>query len=121
MHRRSSPPANIVLDVRNRLHVRRGRQRALDGALGPTVNSDAAADEPAEPNGSSSVELLRLIRDSVDYGDVSRRGAKLILLHRILDVPTRRVASVDGRRGAGTIRKARERAEAALASSVAVA
>ena len=25
MHRRSSPPANIVLDVRNRLHVRRER------------------------------------------------------------------------------------------------
>jgi DNA-directed RNA polymerase specialized sigma24 family protein len=120
MHRRSSPPANIVLDVRNRLHVRRERERALDVALGPTVNSDVAADEPAEPNGSSSVELLRLVRDSVDHGDVSRRGAKLILLHRILDVPTRQVASVDGRRD-GTIRKARERAEAALASSVAVA
>lgn len=116
MHRRSSPPANIVLDVRNRLHVRRQQEAALGDALGLTVAVEVAEAEPAPQDGSSSIELLRLVSDGVDRGKVTARGARLILLHRILDVPTREVASLEGRR-APSVRKARERAEAALATA----
>jgi DNA-directed RNA polymerase specialized sigma24 family protein len=116
MHRKSSPPANIVRDVQNRLHIWRQREQAADEVLGEVLELGAASTEATREDTSSSIELLRLLNKGVGCGRVTRRGARLILLHRVFDVPTRQVASVEGRRDE-SVRKARERAEAALAAA----
>ncbi len=116
MHRTSSPAANIVLDVRNRLHVLRGREEALSDVTGVTVGVDAAARVPTAERPDSAAELVELLRDGIEAGCVTRRGARLILLHRVLGTPTHEVASLEGRRAAA-VRKARERAEAALVAA----
>lgn len=116
MHRTSSPAANIVLDVRNRLHTLRRREEALSEAVGAPVGIEAALRLPASQPTGSARDLVEVVRDGVDAGCVTRRGARLILLHRVLGTPTREVASLEGRRAAA-VRKARERAEAALVAS----
>lgn len=116
IHRTSSPAANIVLDVRNRLHTLRRREEALSEAVGAPVGIEAALRLPASQPTGSARDLVEVVRDGVDAGCVTRRGARLILLHRVLGTPTREVASLEGRRAAA-VRKARERAEAALVAS----
>lgn len=65
---------------------------------------------------SPSDEVVRLLDEAVDTGHLTERGRRLILLHRIFSVPTRDVASVEGKPPA-TIRQYRNRAEAAVAQS----
>jgi DNA-directed RNA polymerase specialized sigma24 family protein len=116
MRRTSSPAANIVLDVRNRLHTLRRREEALAAAVGAPASIDAALRLPSSELTGSARDLVEVVRDGVDAGCVTRRGARLILLHRVLGTPTRELASLEGRRAAA-VRKARERAEAALVAS----
>lgn len=113
VHRRSSPAANIVRDAQNRLHARRSRERALNDALGARVGLGDADAEEEVARRSASEELLSLLDEGVRCGRVSRRGARLILLYRVLDVPTEQVASLEGRR-AVAVHRARQRAESAL-------
>jgi 5,10-methylenetetrahydrofolate reductase len=81
------------------------------------LGGDPPADG-SDPGGdfAHAMQLVEVVRDGVDAGYVTRRGARLILLHRVLGTPTREVASLEGRRAAA-VRKARERAEAALVAA----
>jgi DNA-directed RNA polymerase specialized sigma24 family protein len=59
-------------------------------------------------------ELLGLVGEGVRSGAITRRGARLIVLHRIHGLSTREIADAEGR-DAAAVRKYRNRAEAALA------
>src|SRR3546814_4121480 len=68
MHRTSSPAANIVLDVRNRLHTLRRREEALSEVTGATLDVDAAACVPTAAQPGSAAELVELLRDGIEAG-----------------------------------------------------
>src|SRR3546814_12115201 len=100
MHRTSSPAANIVLDVRNRLHTLRRREEALSEVTGATLDVDAAACVPNAAQPGSAAELVELLREGIEAGCVTRRGAKLILFDGAPGPPTHEVARREGRRAA---------------------
>jgi DNA-directed RNA polymerase specialized sigma24 family protein len=57
---------------------------------------------------------VELVEDGVSSGTITPRGARLILLHRVLGIRTTDIAEAEGRRPC-TVRKHRQQAEAALA------
>src|SRR3546814_12628992 len=83
MHRTSSPAANIVLDVRNRLHTLRRREEALSEVTGAPLDVDAAACVPTDAQPGTAPELVALLRDGIEAGGVTRRGAVVRLLHPV--------------------------------------
>ena len=113
------PGPNIVLGVRHDMFERRLREETRTRYLGRTCTLSEqlpTVDQPAP-----SEELLGLLDEGVRAGAITRRGARLIALHRIYGVSTAEVAAAEGR-DAATVRKHRNRAEAALADvAVAVA
>src|SRR3546814_12970957 len=79
MHRTSSPAANIVLHVRNRLHTFRRRAEALSEVIGATLDVDAAACVPTAAQPGSAAEHAALLREGTEAGSVTRRGAEPIM------------------------------------------
>jgi hypothetical protein len=108
---RVKPAANIVLGVRNDLWRLGQREVAISDATEVLEPDDGPLTNEAEP--SASDLLLHTVTDGVRSGLVSHRGARLILLHRVCDVPTEQVARADGADPVA-VRKYRNRAEAAL-------
>jgi hypothetical protein len=108
---RVKPAANIVLGVRNDLWRMRQREVAVSDATEVLEPDEDAVLDEAEP--SASDLLLHTVAAGMRSGYVSARGARLILLHRMYDVPTERVARAEGADPVA-IRKYRNRAEAAL-------
>lgn len=110
------PASNIVLGVRHDLFERRLREDTRDRVLGRQV---ALNDQlPTVVRQTAGEEVLGLVGEGVRTGAITRRGARLILLHRIYGLSTADIASAEGR-DAATIRKYRNRAEAALADAAA--
>src|SRR3546814_4072152 len=69
----------------------RRREEALSEVTGATLDVDAAACVPTAAQPGSAAELVELLRDGIEAGCVTRRGAKLILFHRVLGTPTHEV------------------------------
>lgn len=119
--RTARPAANIVRDVRHCLYVSRLREVALEAALGePAAFEEAQGCDAMAPDPSASEELLAVVSQAVGDGTISRRGARLIVLQRILGVRTADIARAEGNRP-GTVRKHRLKAELALAARTAEA
>jgi hypothetical protein len=108
---RAKPAANIVLGVRNDLWRMRQRELAMSDATDALEPDEEPLSDEVEP--SASELLLHTVAAGMRSGYVSRRGARLILLHRMCDVPTEQVARAEGADPVA-IRKYRNRAEAAL-------
>jgi hypothetical protein len=108
---RAQPAANIVLRVRNDLWRMRQRELAISDATEVLETDEDAASDEVEP--SAGDLLLHTVAAGMSSGYVSARGARLILLHRMCDVPTEHVARAEGADPVA-IRKYRNRAEAAL-------
>ncbi|MCA1845382.1 MAG: hypothetical protein LC792_19760, partial [Actinobacteria bacterium] len=66
----------------------------------------------------ASEELIDLVSEAVRTGRVSNRGGRLILLYRVLGVPTPTLAAAEGR-SPNAVERGRQRAEADLAAAVA--
>jgi hypothetical protein len=105
------PASNIVLGVRNDLFKRRLRDDTRDRVLGEQVALDE--EMPTLDRPAAGEELLGLVGEGVRSGAITLRGARLIVLHRIKGLSTAEVAAAEGR-DAATVRKYRNRAEAAL-------
>lgn len=108
------PAASIVHGVRNRLWRLRQFQAAeaqLSGGYAP-VDSDVESPVAAVSAGDT---VLRIVTKALQRGDISQRGARLILLHRLYDVPTGDLAALEGR-DVRSVRKYRNRAESALSA-----
>lgn len=106
------PAVNIVLGVRNDLFRRALREDSSRRFLGVRVPLvDEHSDDGPRAAGE---ELLGLIAEGVQVGAISRRGARLIVLHRIYGLSTKDVARSEGRAEAA-VRKYRNRSETALA------
>ena len=106
------PPANIVHGVRHDLFERRLREETRERVFGPPLALDDQL--PTLDRPTAGEELLELIGDGVRSGAITRRGARLIVLHRLHGLSTAEVAASEGR-AAAAVRKYRNRAEAALA------
>ncbi len=111
--------ANVLLDVRQVLWRRLERQRRLDDRLGRAVSLDDEGIGTGDQS-SASEELIDLVSEAVRTGRIPKRDGRLILLYRVLGVPTPEVAAAEGRRPAA-IERSRQRAEANLATSAEVA
>ncbi len=112
---RARPAVNIVRDVQNDLYRARRREVEVEIAIGETTPLHELAWFPAVPvHRPPSDELVELVEDGVSSGTITVRGARLILLHRILGIRTTDIAEAEGRRPC-TVRKHRQQAEAALA------
>lgn len=111
---RSRPAVNIIRDVQNDMHRARLREVALEEAIGAPfpLHELRVLPAPVTPEPVSD-ELVELVTGAVDEGIISRRGARLILLHRVVGVRTEDIARAEGRRPC-TVRKHRHQAEAAL-------
>lgn len=106
------PAVNIVLGVRHALFERRLREDSRDRVLGRQVPLDDQL--PAADRLAAGEELLGLVGEGVRSGAITPRGARLIVLHRICGLSTAELATAEGR-DAASVRKYRNRAEAALA------
>lgn len=111
---RSRPAANIVRDVQNDLYRARRREVDLETAIGEAIPLHELHSSPPIPFFQPpSDELVELVADRVGSGAISTRGARLILLHRVLGVRTQDIARAEGCRPC-TVRKHRQQAEVAL-------
>ena len=108
------PAAVIVRWVRRAMGKEAKRYCAHRRALGPIGVLDEATALPAVPSPSAADELLDLVGQAVRAGALDPPRARLVILHRILSVPTSDVAEEEGY-PASTIRQRRSRAEAAMA------
>lgn len=108
------PAAVIVRWVRRALGKEAERHRARHRVLGQATVLDEATAVPARPQLSSSDELLNLIGQALETGILDQSRARLVVLHRVIGVPTAETARAEGY-PASTIRQRRNRAEAALA------
>jgi hypothetical protein len=106
------PVASIVLGVRHDVSKLALREDIRDRVLGDQV--PLRDDLPSVHRVTAGEELLGLVGEGLRSGAITRRGARLIVLHRICGMSTREVAAAEGR-DAATVRKYRNRAEAALA------
>jgi hypothetical protein len=79
--------------------------------LVPFEDIDLVGFEPAEP--TASEDLLRLLQEAVTGGFLTGEGGRVIFPTRIADVPAAALAEAEGLRPS-SMRKRRERAEAAL-------
>jgi DNA-directed RNA polymerase specialized sigma24 family protein len=108
------PAANLMQDVRYtvyRASLRESTVPAGQPQLVPIEDVELVRPEPAEP--TASEHLLRLLEEAISGGRLTGDGGRVIILTRIADVPTATLAKADGVRPS-SIRKRRERAEAAL-------
>lgn len=108
------PAATIVRWVRRALWKEAERHRARQRALGTSCVLDEAVALPAGGDRSASDEVLDLVDQALRAGVLDRSRARLVVLHRVLSVPTAEVAETEGY-PPSTIRQRRSRAEAAIA------
>lgn len=111
--------ANVLRDVRQRVLRQLARQQRLADRLGRPVPFD----EERISSGNESTpteELIDLVSDAVRTGHMSPRGGRLILLYRVLGVPTRTLAAAEGRQP-HAVERGRQRAEAELVAAADVA
>jgi len=106
--------ANLLNDTRQVLWRAARRERRLSLAIEPFTKEvledlDDRSSEPSAPD-----ELVDLVGEALRLGHVQPAGARVILLTRVIDVPIDDLASEMGLK-APTLRKRRQRAEAALA------
>jgi DNA-directed RNA polymerase specialized sigma24 family protein len=112
-HRPASPVANIVRDAQHAVHRLRLTE-ARDRRALAAHHTRPLAERPAAD------ELVELVCDAVDGGQLSSHAARLIVEYRVFGMSSRKVGDRHGRRAA-TVRKARSRAERALSRSPAAA
>lgn len=105
------PSASIVLGVRHEVSQRALREDIRLRILGDRVPLHDGL--PSSEDITAGEELLGLVDEGLRSGAITRRGARLIVLHRICGMSTQEVAAVEGK-DARTVRKYRNRAEAAL-------
>jgi DNA-directed RNA polymerase specialized sigma24 family protein len=108
------PTANLIQDVRYTVYRASMRESAVPAGqpqLVPIEDVELVCPEAAEP--TASEHLLRLLAEAISGGRLTGDGGRVIILTRIADVPTATLATADGVRPS-SIRKRRERAEAAL-------
>ena len=108
--------ANLLHDTRQVLWRSNCRERRLRLANEPFTESLMST--AASAGRSSTDELVALVAEGVRLGHVRPCGARLILLTRVLDVPIEALAEETGTK-ALTLRKRRQRAEAALGAAAA--
>jgi DNA-directed RNA polymerase specialized sigma24 family protein len=109
--------ANILRDVRQHIWRKLARQRRMADRLGKAVSFEDERVGRGDEK-SSSDQLVDLVADAVRRGRVSLRGGRLILMYRVLGVPTAVLADAEGR-SFSAVERSRQRAEADLAAAVA--
>lgn len=112
--RRERPAANIVLDVRNRLHRARAREMTAERKLGRRIADATLVEMPAATAPSPSDELADVVDVALATRRLSGEDAALILGHRIQDRPAQVVGNERGHQ-ASTVRSHRRNAERRLA------
>ena len=110
--------ANLLHDTRQTLWRDGCRNHRLRLAAEPLTEPVVRPATGVSAGRSSSDELVQLVAEPVRRGRLRPCGARLILLTRVLDVPIEELAQETGTK-ALTLRKRRQRAEAALAGAVA--
>ena len=110
--------ANLLQDTRQVLWRDGCRERRLRLASEPLTEPSAHHPACGPAEGSSTDELVQFVVEAVRLGRLRPCGARLILLTRVLDVPIEELAEESGTK-ALTLRKRRQRAEAALAAAAA--
>ncbi|MFP5327165.1 MAG: hypothetical protein ACLGHT_06765 [Acidimicrobiia bacterium] len=113
-HRRERPAANIVLDVRNRLHRTRAREITAERKLGHRMAEAALVDLPILATTSPSAELAEVVDAALATRRLSTEEARLILGHRLHGRTAQLVANERGHQ-ASTVRNRRRKAEQRLA------
>jgi DNA-directed RNA polymerase specialized sigma24 family protein len=108
--------ANLLHDTRQVLWRDGCRERRLRLATQPLTEPAVSAIASAPQDRSSTDELVDLVAEAVRLGRVRPCGARLILLTRVLDVRIEELAEETATK-ALTLRKRRQRAEAALAGA----
>jgi DNA-directed RNA polymerase specialized sigma24 family protein len=106
--------ANLLQDTRQVLWRNGCRDRRLRLATEPLTEPVTSRLASAVHERSAPDELIDLVAEAVRRGRVLPCGARLILLTRVLDVPIDALAEEMGTKP-NTLRKRRQRAEAALA------
>ncbi len=96
------------------LGLARERHQAHQRVLGHSCVLDEAIALPADSDRSASDEVLDLVDQALRAGVLDPGRARLVILHRVLSVPTVEVAQTEGY-PPSTIRQRRSRAEAAMA------
>lgn len=112
---RPRPAASIVRWVRRSLWKEAQRVHLTRPMARDYATLDEAAQVIADQRPSSADEVLDLVRIGLATGVLDKPKARLIVLHRILGVPTAVIAQREGY-PASTIRQRRSRAEAAMAA-----
>ena len=110
--RSESRPGAVLMRLRNDLARQRANRRTLMDALGERV--DAEADLAASDISTARAEVVELLRAAIDKGHITQRDAQIIVLTRLSGIRTGTAATTIGMH-AGALRRARNRAENALA------
>jgi DNA-directed RNA polymerase specialized sigma24 family protein len=112
---RPRPAASIIRWVRRAVWKEAQRVHLTGPMARDYAPIDEAAQVASDQRPSSADEVLDLVRIGLASGVLDKPKARLIVLHRILGVPTAVIAQREGY-PASTIRQRRSRAEAAIAT-----
>lgn len=106
--------ANLLNDTRQALWRAARKERKLRVVTEPLTEAALERVASHRPvSASATDELVDLVAEAVRLGDIQRPGARVILLTRVLDVSIEDLAADTGTKSK-TVRKRRDRAEAAL-------
>ncbi len=109
------PAANLIQDVRYTAYRAAQRESALrPGQPVPVPLDDVHAMAAQVSQPTATDDLVTLLAEAINQRSLTAEGGRVIFLTRVVDVPTAELAAADGVRPS-SIRKRRERAEAALA------
>lgn len=108
------PAARILRSMRRAVWNTAERHRARRQILGNDSTLDDALHVPTDSGRSASDEVLDLVDQSLRAGVLDPSRARLVILHRVLSIPTIDIATREGY-PPSTIRQRRSRAEAAIA------
>ena len=117
-NRGGRPAANLIQDVRYTAYRAAQRESALRPGQPvpvPLDDAQAVADQVSQPTATD--DLVTLLAEAINQGSLTADGGRVIFLTRVADVPTSELAAAEGVRPS-SIRKRRERAEAALCDFV---
>lgn len=113
MRRTARVAANLLADVWHAVWVARRAELGRE-ALGVEVGTEALAALADDTEPPAVQELLALVSEAFGRGRISRRDARLVVLHRVFGFTNPEVARLEGCRPC-TVRKRRVAAEAAIA------
>jgi len=108
-----SRPGAVLMRLRNDLGRQRARRRSLQAALGERVHAETELLVP--PSSTARAEVVELLQSAIDRGHITRRDAQIIVMTRLGGTGTESAAAAIGIHAA-TLRRARNRAETALAA-----